>query len=168
MGMDKLLYLNSIEATSKALSGAVLQKSVPEQEFMNLAAQSQLLSKVQAECDQLKDCLVLVHTELKASLERHLPRSLLQAQLWDRYGVTPIKEIALQLPQSTYSMAQTCKIFLENARKLGHFFETVLSPTLVGEVIADLNQTLKDGDPQAPVITSLEELRLFLKQNIGV
>ncbi len=33
MGIDKIYYNNSIELTSKALNGSMIQKSVPELEF---------------------------------------------------------------------------------------------------------------------------------------
>ena len=43
MGIDKLFFLNSIEATGKALGGQLVHKAVPEQEFAHLAKGEVLL-----------------------------------------------------------------------------------------------------------------------------
>lgn len=72
--MDKLFFQNSLESTAKALQGALVAKAVPEQEYTSLLKLNgdTFLSRLQQENDQLKDLLLLLHTELKQSLDAHL------------------------------------------------------------------------------------------------
>jgi len=74
MGMDKLFFQNSVESSAKALQGVLIQKSLPEQEFHSLLKLNgdAFLSRVQQENDQLKDLMLLLHTELKQAMDAHL------------------------------------------------------------------------------------------------
>ena len=53
MGMDKLFFQNSLEASAKALQGGLLSKSLPEQEFQSLLKLNgdAFLSRLQQEND---------------------------------------------------------------------------------------------------------------------
>lgn len=60
MGMDKLYYLNSIEANCKALNGSSITKALPEHEFamMFKSCSEGIVKRLEEENSMLKDCLV--------------------------------------------------------------------------------------------------------------
>lgn len=73
MGIDKIYYQNSIDVSKAALNGSTIFKNVPESEFVeSLKKGTDLMSeRLQQENHNLKDCLLLLHSELKSIMEQH-------------------------------------------------------------------------------------------------
>eukprot|EP00347_Sterkiella_histriomuscorum_P018424 403345562 len=189
MGGDKQLFANGLEVTSKVQNGLGISRNVPEREFVEQVKRGNelVIERYQHENHHLKDCLMLLQSEIKTTMDQHfIPLTQLnQAQipltLLDELKILNtsqfkleqvIKPLQLNIPQNTTSLSLMTKAFNENMKKFNRFYSQILNPLTTCKIMVDINQMLAEraaasGEGNSCVyqpVTSYDELKQIIKK----